>query len=328
MLKTLIKLSFITKFALKIEKFARGSVEIAEVVITENHPLIGIRLCDLRSHSKVEILICAVKRGDEVIIPGGNYEIMPGDIIYIIASHSEILLFFKELDLVKKKIHYVMIIGGSKIAVYLSRMLMKQGISVKIIELNLERCEELSALLPKATIVNADGTDGDVLTEEGIEHVDACVTPTDMDEENIIISLFAASKNVSKVITKMTRMSLMSMMPQVNIENSVVSPKYLIANNIIRFVRSIKNADGDNSIETLHKIVENRAEAIEFNVKEFKQFGVPLKDMKLKPNVLVACIYRENKVIRPNGMTTIEPNDDVVVVTTTEGLTKLNDILA
>lgn len=315
--------------ALKLEKFAHGKVEIAEVIITENHPLVGIRLCDLNSHSKVEILICAVKRGDDVIIPDGNFEIHADDIIYIIASHTELLLFFKELDLLKRKIQYVMIIGGSKIAFYLSRMLLKQGISVKIIEIDRERCEELSVLLPKATIVNADGSDGDVLTDEGIELVDACVTLTDMDEENIIISMFASSKKVSKVITKMTRMSLMSMMPQVKIENSVVSPKYLIANNIIRFVRSINNADGENSIETLYKIVDSRVEAIEFKLKEnFKAFGIPLKDLKIKPNILIACIKRDTEVIRLNGTTTIEQGDRVIIVTTNDGLTNINDILA
>ena len=314
--------------ALKLEKFARGAVEIAEVVISEYHPLVGIRLCDLSSHSKVEILICAVKRGDDVIIPDGNYEICADDIIYIIASHSELLLFFKELDMLKKKIQYVMIVGGSKIAFYLSKMLLKQGISVKIIEINKERCEELSVLLPKAIIINADGSDGDVLTDEGIEMVDACVTLTDIDEENIIISMFASSKKVSKIITKMTRMSLMSMMPQVKIENTVVSPKYLIANTIIRFVRSINNADGDNSIETLYKIVDSRVEAIEFKLKEnFKAYGIPLKDLKLKPNNLVACIKRNSKIIRPSGMTTIEQGDRVIIVTTNDGLTKFDDIL-
>jgi trk system potassium uptake protein TrkA len=150
-----------------------------------------------------------------------------------------------------------------------------------------------------------------------------------MDEENIIISMFASSKKVSKVITKMTRMSLMSMMPQVKIENSVVSPKYLIANNIIRFVRSINNADGENSIETLYKIVDSRVEAIEFKLKEnFKAFGIPLKDLKIKPNILIACIKRDTEVIRPNGTTTIEQGDRVIIVTTNDGLTKLNDILA
>ncbi len=316
--------------ALKLEKFAGGSIDIAEIAITEGHPLEGTLLCDLRSHSKVQTLICAAKRGEDVIIPSGNFEIKAGDIIYIIASHSELLLFFKELNLLKKKIRSVMIIGGSKIAFYLSRMLLKQGIDVKIIETDAERCEELANFLPKAVIVNADGTDGDVLIEEGIDDMDACVMLTNIDEENIIISLFAGSRNVGKIITKVSRNSLVSMMPQVDSNNSIISPTFLLANNIVRFVRSIGNAEDESNIETLHKIVDNNAEAIEFSMREgsFQKFGVPLKDIPLKLNILIACIKRQNTVILPNGNTTIELGDRVIIVTTNEGLTKMDDILA
>ena len=223
-----------------------------------------------------------------------------------------------------------MIIGGSKIAFYLSRMLLKQGIDVKIIETDAERCEELANFLPKAVIVNADGTDGDVLIEEGIDDMDACVMLTNIDEENIIISLFAGSRNVGKIITKVSRNSLVSMMPQVDSNNSIISPTFLLANNIVRFVRSIGNAESESNIETLHKIVDNNAEAIEFSMREgsFQKFGIPLKDIPLKPNILIACIKRQNTVILPNGNTTIELGDRVIIVTTNEGLTKMDDILA
>ena len=220
-----------------------------------------------------------------------------------------------------------MIIGGGKIAYYFAKRMGEIGIAVKIIDINAERCEQLAALLPKASIIHADGSDSDVLTEEGIDDVDACVTLTGIDEENIIISMFAAGSNVEKVITKVNRPSLVKMMSTLG-QESVVSPRYIAMGNILSYLRARANSAG-SSVRTLYKIADNMVEAIEFSAAEnFGAFGIPLKKLPLKPGILIGCIIRSNKVIFPHGDNTIELRDSVIVITQGRTLLDLRDILA
>ena len=227
----------------------------------------------------------------------------------------------------ERKIKSAMIIGGGRIAFYLTKQLAEIGIKVNIIDNNEKNCEKLSALLPKAEVVCADGTDQDVLLEEGIEYMDACVSMTGIDEENVIISLYASKCNVPKVITKVNRLSIINMLESIGIE-SVISPKDITANQIVRYVRAKANK-GDCGIETLYKIVDKKVEAIEFIAKEGVCFlGVQLKNLKTKDNLLVAGIMRGNKLIVPSGDDFIQAGDSVIIVTTKSFLTSLEDILA
>ena len=313
--------------AMKVERFAKGRVDLAEVALKESNPLCGRYIRDINPKFRSNILICAVIRGDKAIIPSGDFQLLPGDRITLAASHSELSGFFKSMGILKKRVKSVMIIGGGKIAYYFAKRMGEIGIAVKIIDINAERCEQLAALLPKASIIHADGSDSDVLTEEGIDDVDACVTLTGIDEENIIISMFAAGSNVEKVITKVNRPSLVKMMSTLG-QESVVSPRYIAMGNILSYLRARANSAG-SSVRTLYKIADNMVEAIEFSAAEnFGAFGIPLKKLPLKPGILIGCIIRSNKVIFPHGDNTIELRDSVIVITQGRTLLDLRDILA
>ena len=313
--------------AMKVEKFAKGRVDLAEIALKASNPLCGHYVRDINSKFRSDVLICAVIRADRAFIPTGDFQLLAGDRITLTASHSELSAFFKSLGILKKRVKSVMIIGGGKIAYYLARRLLDTGVSVKIIDIDANRCRELADLLPKASIIHADGSDRDVLTEEGIDSMDACVTLTGIDEENIIISMFAQTGNVDKVITKVNRLSLLKMMTAMG-QESLVSPRYIAMGNILSYLRARTNSGGSN-VKTLYKIADNMVEAIEFNVAEsFPAFGVPLKKLQLKKGILIGCIIRSNKVIFPHGDSTIEPRDSVVVITTNSALSDLRDILA
>ena len=328
--ETALEIEKTTRFpaATKLETFGKGRVDMADVKIADNHKLVGKALYELKNLYSSKFLICAVQRGNEVYIPSGDFVINANDTVYFTAPHEQMGSVFKELGLLKRKIKSVMIIGGGKISFYLAQRLLKLKIDVTIVELDKQRCERLAAVLPEATIINADGTDSDVLIEEGIDRVDACVSLTDVDEENIIVSMFADSRKVEKIITKITRQSLIEMLERTGIAGGAVSPRLITANSILSYARAKNNAKG-STIKTLYKLIESKVEAIEFKVEEgFKLFNTPIKQMNIKKNILIACILRNNKVIHPNGETTIKPDDRVVIVTTTEQLSDINDIFA
>ncbi|MBQ8509093.1 MAG: Trk system potassium transporter TrkA [Clostridia bacterium] len=313
--------------ALKMDTFAKGRVDMVEIRLDEGHPLCGKQLSELGGIYKVRILVCAVSRGDEVIIPKGDFVLAAGDLLHITASHTELIAFFKELGIEEKRIRSVMIIGGGKIAFFLAKMLETVGIGVKIIELDKTRAQQLSELLPKAMIINGDGTDSDILIEEGIDQVDASVSLTGIDEENIITSMFAGTRKVDKVITKINRLNMMKMLTSIGLE-CIVSPKNITANNILRYLRGLENTQ-DSGIQTLYKIVDGKAEALEFIAGEsFDMLSIPIRDMKLKKNILLACIIRRGRIIYPHGSDTIELGDSVIVVAKSEeALLDLDDIL-
>ncbi len=313
--------------ALKVDTFCKGRVDLVEIKIGSEHPLCGRRLSELVSVCGVNVLVCAVKRGDKVIIPRGDFTPQAGDIIHITASHGDLVSFFKKLGISDKRIRSVMILGGGKIAYFLARRLENLGIGVKLVERDAERAEQLAELLPKSMIIRGDATDIDLLDEEGIADTDAAVTLTGVDEENIIISLYAAKCGVDKVITKVNRPGVIKLLSSIGLE-CVVSPKSITANSILRYLRGLEHSDS-SSIETLYKLVDGKVEAIEFVAADgFDDIGVPIKNMKLRGDILIACIIRGNRVIYPHGDDTIELGDTVIIVAKTEqSVHDLDDIL-
>ena len=314
--------------ALKLDSFARGQVELVEIKVKADSPLLGQALYALSSRLGIRILICAVRRGEEVYIPTGDFVLQEGDKITITASPSELDSLFRKLGIYRHKIHRVMVVGGGRIAYYLAKQLLRLGMSVKIIEQDAARCEQLSEALPKAHNILGDGTERELLEEEGIADMDALVAVTGMDEENIIISMYAGTLGLAKVVTKINRMSFQEILDGAGIE-SVITPKGITVNQIIRYVRAMDNSKGSN-VETLHRIVGGRVEALEFNVAKNCQgelTGIPLKDLRTRKDLLIACIIRGQQIIYPGGNDTIEERDNVIVVTTGHQLQDLSDIL-
>ncbi|MBE7034564.1 MAG: Trk system potassium transporter TrkA [Ruminococcaceae bacterium] len=312
--------------AIKIDYFSKGRVDLAEIKLPENGYLAGKRLSDLYKICRDKILICAVQRGEEVIIPDGQFLLAAGDKIHITGSHSALASFFKAIGMFKEKSKHVLIIGGGMIAFYLARQLTDIGVDVKIIEQKEERCMALSEALPKATIICGDGTDQATLLEEGIENSDACVALTGIDEENIIISLYGQGLGIGKVIAKIDRISFMDMVESVGIE-SIISPKYITANRIVRYVRAMQNS-GESSMKTLYKIVNNQVEALEFSIPQDSFYtNIPLKDLNTKKGILIAAIIRHGRLIIPSGQDHIEAKDSIIVVAAArDRITNLEDI--
>ena len=312
--------------SLRVESFAHGKVDIMELYVPENSPLVGKSLIQIRNDYKVNILIGAVQRAEEVYIPTGPFVINAKDKIHIISSRDNIKIFLNKIGLLENKIHDIMIIGGSRIAVYLTHMLIASKYSVKIIERDKERCKELSVLLPKAIIINGDGCDQQLLDDECIDKMDAVISLTGMDEENIIISIYANSKKVDKVIAKVDKSSFAKIFGEIG-TNTFVSPKETTANRIVSYIRSKSNVHGSN-IKRLYKLVNNQIEAIEFIAKETSKLnGLLLKDIKMKNDILIAAIIRNSEVIIPSGLDQILPQDSVIVITKGEILEDLDDIL-
>lgn len=313
--------------AINIESFAKGRVDLAEIRITRGSILENIALSQLSRRLRLDILICAVQRGDEVIIPNGNFVIREGDKIHVTASHSAMVKFFKSISAAyrEKRVKSAVLIGGGRVAYHLAQQLIEMGIKVKVIEINKERCLELSDSLNKVNVICGDGTDHDILKEERVYDADAVVTLTGIDEENILLSLLAKNNGVDKVVTKVNRMNLMQLTDTLSLD-SIISPKSITVNQILQYVRAKKNSQGNN-ITTLYRLVNDRLEAIEFVVREQKDYvDIPLKKLKLRSGILIASIVRGNELITPKGDDCIKVNDSVVVVTTNKGFGDLKDI--
>ena len=315
--------------ALKRETFAKGRVEIVELLLTEDNPLCGRYLRDLPSLSGgAKTLVCGVERGGEVYIPTGAFQLRPGDAINVTGAPRDLVSFVRRLGFAERRVRSVILIGGSRIAYYLARALQEDGTAVKIIEQNAARCEELAEVLPHADIIHADGTQPEVLISEGIEQTNALVSLTNIDEENMVIAMYAGMISSGKVIAKINRMEYEKVFRSMGIE-SVVSPKNLVCHDIVRYVRAMQNTS-EESVLTLHRIVNEKLDALEFAVtRGVRGIGVPLKSLRLRPDILVACINRQGRVIIPRGEDMLLAGDTVVIVTKAEKMLKrLDDIFA
>lgn len=312
--------------AVKIENFSRRNFEMIEIIIKEGSELDGVQLNELKGKYNSKVLICAVQRGERVYIPDGSFILRGGDKIGISAAPSDILKLLKTLGILRKQSKSVMILGGSKSAFYLAKMLLNSGASVKIIEKDIDRCNELCEKLPKATIIYGDGAQQELLLEEGLRSVDAFVALTGMDEQNILISIYAAANSVPTVISKVNRNEIGLMARRLGLD-CVVSPKNITADIFVRYARALENSMGSN-VETLYKIMDGKAEALEFRVHpESKITDKPLKVLKFKKDILIAGIIRGKKTIIPGGDDVILPDDRVIVVSRDKKLYDLSDIL-
>ena len=309
----------------RIDHFAKGKALLVEVIAEKGCSLIGESLISLGRKLKSRVLICAVQRGDAVTIPSGGFVIEEGDRIHFTADAKNLGDFLSETHLVKAPFKNIMVVGGGKIGFYLADSLSQRKYAVKLIEESDARAEELAALLPKVTVACGNGTKHDLLMEEGIEAMDAFVALTDVDEENIIVSMFANKKNVKKTITKIHIEDLFGMLDELGIDN-YVSPQNIVADRIISYVRALENTKGSNVL-TLYRLVNSQVEALEFIAKSPERiYDVPLKDLTIKKNCLIACIIRNNEVIIPNGSSAIKLGDNVVVVTTQKNFDDLADV--
>lgn len=313
---------------LKRDTFAGGRIEIVELVPKPGDVLDGTQLYDLSKKLKCRALVCAVQRGEDVLIPGGSFTLLAGDKVYICAPATAIVKMLHSIGEYKKRVRDVMLIGGSKVAEYLSFMLLKTGARIKIVDSDPVKARRLAENLPEAVVICADGTSDGVLRSENVESMDSVATLTNIDEENLILSMYISRLGVPQVITKVDHTEFGSMLMDRGVDR-VISPKRLCANAIIRYVRAMQNTDG-SSVVALHHLVDGRVDALEFAVSDgTKNLGKTLKEIQLKPNILIACINKKGKIIVPGGSDALESGDTVVVVTTSERvILDLNDIFA
>lgn len=309
----------------RIDYFAEGKALLVEVVAEKGCSLIGESLISLGKKLRSRVLICAVQRGETVLIPSGSFVIQEGDKIHFTADAKNLGDFLTEVNLVKRPFRNIMIVGGGRVGYYLADTLSRKKYDVKLIEENPARAEELAEALSRVTVACGNGTQHDLLLEEGIEAMDAFVALTDIDEENIIVSMFANKKRVKKTITQIQSDDLFTMLDELGIDNKV-SQKNIVASRIISYVRALANSRGSNVL-TLYRLVNNQVEALEFAAKKPERiYDRPLRELTTKKNCLIACIIRNNEVIIPNGSSTIELGDNVVVVTTHKNFDDLTDV--
>ena len=312
--------------ALEVSPFAHGQAELIQFKVPEGNILDGITLMQLSSKVPDKVLICAIEREGEVIIPTGMSRIQAGDVISFVAQRSTIKSFMQSICVKTKRVNNTLIIGGGKSTFYLAQQLLHMGISVKIIERDKKRCEELSISLPKAIIIHGDGTDEELLKEEGIETVESFVPLTGLDEENVMLTLHARQLSSTKVITKINRLSFKNVITSLEL-GSVIYPRLIISEAIIAYVRAKKNSM-DSNLETLYHLFDSRVEALEFRIdKTSKSTDIPLMDLKMKDQTLIAFINRKGKILLPSGTDCIKVGDTVMVVTKHSGFDEIEDIL-
>ena len=314
--------------ALDVTSFSHGRVNLVRIELPEDNPLCNRTIAELGRDGIIQqTVICAIERDGKVFIPSGDFIIRAKDIISFAASQRESRQFLKKIGFKTGQVKTCMIVGGGRAGYYAAELLIKAGINVRIIEINQNRCERLSELLPEATIIHGDGTSEELLKEEGIEDVDAFIPLTGIDEENILLSLHAKKVSHAKVITRLTRNNFMEVVNGLDL-GSVLYPKYITSEAIIAYVRARNNSKGCN-IETLYHMFDSRAEAIEFKVaKASDVVDVPLSKLSLKKDLLIAFINRNGKIIIPKGQDVIKVKDTVMIVTTHKGFKDIQDILA
>ena len=309
--------------AIKIDPFSK----LLKFKVLPEFELDGMSVSQITDKYRCDVLFCAIESKTTLSIPGGDHLVHNGDFISIIATPKNTALFFKKIGLKTHQVKNTLIIGGGTISYYLAKALSDLKISVKIIDKNKERCEELSEMLPNATIICGDGTDRALLMEEGLSTVESFVTLTNMDEENIFLSLSAKNMTQAKLIAKVNRLPYKDVIDELDI-GSVIYPKYITSDSILRYVRAMQNTIGSN-VETLYHVLDNQAEALEFIIRDNSPVvGIPLSKLNLKNNLLVCCLTREGTVRIPRGQDSIQIGDNVIIVTTHKGLRDIRDILA
>ncbi len=311
--------------AIKIEPFADGKVELVEIKIHPDSPLANQVLKDITHRFQIKIVVCAVHRGKEIFIPNGDFVLQAWDEIYFTSAPKDITQLFREMGL-PKAIRKVMIAGGSRTAFYLAKELRKSNITVKIIENDESRCKLLEEELDKADIVFGDAANQDILIDEGLQSMDAFVSLCGIDERNIILSLFASKQGIQKVVTKVDNVGYLNLLEHKGSE-SIVSIASSTANQIVRYVRGKSNSIS-NEFRKLYRIIDDSVEVMEYKVSEdFSGINIPIKDLRLQPEVLIAAIVRNGDVIIPGGNDSILQNDTLVLVTTQDSFGNLNDML-
>lgn len=312
--------------AIKIDTFAKGRVEMLKFRLPEGSPLVNCAVKEIVSRFRCDVLVCTIERGNDAYIANGDFVFAENDIISIIASPKNANDFFGKIKYRINSVKDAMIVGGGEITYYLCERLHRAGITAKIIEKDKKRCEELCTLWPEIMVINGDAADQEILIEEGIETAGAFVALTNMDEENILLSLFARTMNNGKLVTKINRIDFDDVIKRLDLD-STIYPKNITSDMILRYVRAMKNTIGSN-VETLSSVIKGKVEAAEFIIKEKSAItDKPLAELKLKDNVLVAAILRGKTVIIPRGHDMIQTGDAVVIVSHIAALHDINDIL-
>lgn len=314
--------------AIKIETFSHRSYEMVEFVLKDSSPICDMNLIEMRKAYDAKFLVCAVRREDTVYIPNGDFVLKAGDRVGIISSPSELHKLFKLLVPSQKQLKNIMLAGASRTTYYLAKMLTAAGNRTKIVDIDKKRCEELCEAVPKAIVICGDPANEDVLLEEGIEDTDAFVALTGIDEENILLSFAAANHNVSKVISKVNREAFASVAAKLGLD-CTLSPKELVSDVIVRYARALENSIESSHVETLYKLMDGKAELLEFIIKSHNDAtNIALKDLNLKVNTLVCGIVRNRKPIVPSGDDILLPGDHVIVLTSGHRMNDVTDILA
>ena len=313
--------------ASKIDTFADGRVRrLIKFALTEQQGLDGVAIHEIPTRLKSDILVCAVERDGGVIIPNGNFVLKNGDQVTFLATQEKAQEFFQRIHMPVRPVRNAFIVGGGAIAFYLSQELLENHVRVRIVERDPARCNELAESLPGAQILNEDGSNREFLLSEGLESTEAFVALTNIDEENVLLTLFAKKHSQGKLVTKINRLEFDDILAGLDL-GSIVYPKYMTCDYIVQYVRALQNEAGNN-IKTLYRILDDRVEALEFTVhEESKATGVPLSQLHLKKNLLLCCITRGNEIRIPRGGDQIQVGDNVIVVTLEHGLHDLRDIV-
>jgi len=312
--------------AANIETFCRGRVELMGFRLQEGDFLVGTPLYALSSQVKrLSLLFCAAERNGAVHIPNGAFVPQAGDKLYLVGQPDSLDQFFRLLGRYTPKVRQVFLVGGGKITMYLARILSGMGMKLKIVERDAQRCRTLSEQFPNALVICGDGTDQEVLASERLSASDAFVALTDQDEENLIISLYAMQQGIPKVVTKCNRQNYDSIAHSVGLD-SLISPKFTTASHILHVVRGMQNSQG-SVMNSLYRIADGETEAMEFHVgPDTRHLGVCLKDLRLRPDILIAVIVRGREIIIPEGSTSLQPDDQVIIIARNGGILDLNDI--
>lgn len=312
--------------AIRVDSFAKGHVEMLHFKIGKDSPLIGQKLYTLQQTFRSNVLVCTAIRSEEVIIPNGQFEFMEGDVVAIAAQRRSAIEFFHKIGIMKNRVKNAILAGGGKISYYLAKSLLQSGIAVTIIESDRDRCEHLAEILPEATVICGDATDQTLLSEEGLENAQGFAALTGLDEENILLSLYANDVSNAKTVTKINRISFNSVINELNL-GSIIYPRVITADYILKHVRSTSNSMNSN-VEKLYKLANGKAEALEFIIKEDSVVAdIPLQDLRLRKNTLVCCIYRQGKVIIPSGQDSMKAGDSVLVVISGYRVSDIKEIL-